>query len=104
MNLNEKQFNKIIEDYPVKHFNDNIEIKKSTISGVGCYSTNNHNEEDVVGIVLVDDIKTRLGRYTNHCKDPNVFLKDNKFIALKKISKNTEIKVDYFENLITLLK
>ena len=104
LKLSEKQFNKAIEDYPVRSFNKNIEIKQSVISGVGCYSTIDHNKEDVVGVVLVDDIKTKLGRYTNHCKDPNVFLKNNKFIALKKISKNTEIKVDYFENLITLLK
>jgi len=104
LNVSEDQFNEAIENYPVKSFNKNIEIKQSKISGVGCYSTINYNKDDVVGVVLVDDIKTKLGRYTNHCNDPNVFLRDNKFIALKNISKNTEIKVDYFENLITLLK
>ena len=47
--------------------------------------------------------KTELGRYINHSNVPNIYLKGNKFYALKKINKQEELLVNYFDNLKQLL-
>lgn len=94
----------VVNSHEVKHENKEIELKKSSIHGVGCFTTKNYVKNSLIGKVLNNNYKTELGRYVNHSSDPNVYLKDNKFFALKNIKKSTELLVNYFTNLKTITK
>lgn len=94
----------VVNSHEVKHENKEIELKKSSIHGIGCFTTKNYSKNSLIGKVLNNNYKTELGRYVNHSSDPNVYLKDNKFFALKNIKKNTELLVNYITNLKTLTK
>lgn len=94
----------VVNSHEVKHQNKEIQLKKSPIHGVGCFTTKNYSKNSLIGKVLNNNYKTELGRYVNHSSDPNVYLKDNKFFALKNIKENTELLVNYITNLKTLTK
>jgi SET domain-containing protein len=104
INLTEDQFLKEINSYPVFYcYEDKVEIKTSNIEGVGCFTLYDFKKNEEIGTVLYGNYKTELGRYVNHSKNPNVYLKSNKFYALKNINKGEELLVNYFDNLKQLL-
>lgn len=104
LNINEEDFLNEINSYPVFYcYEDKVKISESDIEGVGCFTLKDFSKEDLVGTVLYGNYKTELGRYVNHTSDPNIYLKDNKFYALKNISVGEELLVNYFENLKHLL-
>jgi len=94
--------------------------KKSAIHGLGLFAKKQFKTNDYIGIVVFEDKRTTLARWTNHSKNNNV-----KFvpyahkhqpeirlicIATKTINKNNELTVNYRNNvkeskkLITLNK
>ena len=100
--MSEEEFIKEINRYSVVYTNRDIVLKESKIEGKGCFTTKTYNKGDVIGPVLYGNGKTELGRYVNDSDKPNVYLKDNCFIALKKIPIDEELLVNYFDNLKTL--
>jgi SET domain-containing protein len=105
LNLTEEQFLNEINKHPVFYcYKDIITIKKSTIQGVGCFTTKSYKADEVIGNCLYGSYKTELGRYVNHSNKPNIYLKKGKFIALKELLPAEELLVNYFTNLKTLKK
>ena len=76
-----------------------VYLAKSDLQGIGVFSDVEFQADQVVGIARKADLRTDIGRYTNHSKNPNTEFKicDNvvQSIALKSIAKGTEITVDY---------
>lgn len=104
IDLTEDHFLKEINNYAVFYcYEDKVEIKKSKIEGVGCFTLRSFLKDAEIGNVLYGNNKTELGRYINHSNVPNIYLKGNKFYALKKINKQEELLVNYFDNLKQLL-
>ena len=104
LGLTEEEFIKEIDRYSVVYINRDIILKKSNIKGKGCFTTKEYKPEEKIGMVLHGSDKTELGRYVNHSSEPNVYLKQGWFIALKQILPDTELLVNYFHNLETLKK
>lgn len=104
INLTEAQFLKEINSYPVIYcYKNKVKIKSSKIEGVGGFALRSFNKDEEIGKVIFNNYKTELGRYINHSSNPNIYLKHNKFYALKKINKKEELLVNYFDNLKQLL-
>lgn len=94
---------KLMNKNPILYVNDNIEIRSSQIHGLGCFVKRGYRTNEKMGEVLVGDSRTELGRYVNHSPAPNVYLKENHFIAMRDIRCDEEVVVDYFSNLQTLI-
>lgn len=104
LNLTDEEFLYKINQYAVFYcYEDTIILKESKIEGVGCFALGDYKVEEVIGNALYGNSKTELGRYINHSNDPNIYLKKNKFIALKEILPNEELLVNYFTNFKTLI-
>ena len=105
LNLTEEEFLFEINKYPIVYcYTNTIEVKESNIEGVGCFSKIIYISNQLIGEGLHGEFKTELGRYINHSDEPNIYLKDGKFIALKKIIPGEELLVNYFTNIRTLYK
>jgi len=100
----ERFVKEIVNSHKVKHENKEIQLKKSPIHGIGCFTSKNYSKNSLIGRVLNGNYKTELGRYVNHSSKPNVYLKNNKFFALTNISAGDELLVNYISNLIILKK
>ena len=81
-------------------------LASSNIEGKGIFAASSFLEGDIVGPARIAGMRTPLGRYTNHAKEPNakMVLKDNgdiDLVMLKPITGNMggvsgeEITVDY---------
>jgi len=79
--------------------NKNFYISNSDIQGQGLFATKAIEQGSVVGVAAISHDRTSLARYTNHSENPNVeFIKiENNIVgyALKNISKDEELLVDY---------
>ena len=79
---------------------------KSSIHGLGVFALKNINKGEVIGIGSIDNkYKTTLGRFTNHSDFNNAmfcYLKNNDvaMIAVKYISKNEEILINYRDHVL----
>ena len=104
LGFTEEEFIKEINRYPVVYTNRDIVLKESNIEGKGCFTTKEYKPEEKIGMVLYGNGKTELGRYVNHSSEPNIYLKQGWFIALKHIPPDTELIVNYHHNLETLKK
>lgn len=84
-------------------YKENIEVKNSDIEGVGVFSLKGLSIGEIIGDARVESNRTILGRYINHSDDPNAQAKiiGNKavVIAIKDISHNEEITMDYRVNI-----
>ena len=81
-------------------------VGSSKIEGKGIIASNFYNTGDLIGEARIDGLRTPLGRYTNHSKNPNakMVLKDNGDIDLVAVSSikgsyggklGDEITIDY---------
>ena len=104
LGLTEEEFIKEINRYSVVYTNRDIVLKESNIEGKGCFTTKEYKPEEKIGMVFYGNGRTELGRYVNHSSEPNIYLKQGWFIALKHIPPDTELVVNYHHNLETLKK
>ena len=101
---------------------DNVEIRRSPVSGKGLFTTKAHKKDDLVYTYTVEkvvrsdeiilltaeqkDHLNQIGRdkyelidapgcYVNHSCDPNVMEKDRNGYALRNIAAGEELTVDY---------
>ena len=79
--------------------NDDIYVKESEIEGKGAFANIRFNSDETIGISRIGLKRTELGRYANHSFRPNAKceIKNNSlyFVAIKHISVDDEITVDY---------
>ena len=83
--------------------------QKSSIHGLGMFAKKNFKKKDYIGIGVFEDKRTSLVRWTNHSKNNNVkfipYANKNHpeikaiCVASKNISKNTELTVNYRNNI-----
>lgn len=77
----------------------NVYLSDSPLQGIGVFASKDLTAGDVIGIARINDLRTKIGRYTNHSVNPNCLYEicDNfvKAIALTDIKKDAEITVDY---------
>lgn len=75
----------------------------SNINGIGFFAKINIEKGFLIGIGILNDKKTDLGRYINHSPFPNVEIKviDNNICVISKrnILKNEELLINYRDNL-----
>ena len=87
------------DDQTTEHDTDNVTIKASDIQGKGVFAAIDFAAGDYVGLARVNDLRTQIGRYTNHSIKPNCVFEicDNsvKVIAKTSIYAGEEITVDY---------
>ena len=76
-----------------------VEIKDSEIEGKGIIAIKEIKAGDSVGIANIERKRTQIGRFTNHSDEPNakakIVVDKLVFEAIKDISNETEITVDY---------
>jgi len=81
---------------------NDFELRDSDIQGTGFFTTRSYQSGEFVGVALVKEFRTELGRYVNHSATPNVSfqLVDDGItvVALRDISREEEIVCDYSEN------
>lgn len=81
------------------HDDFKFKVAKSSIEGLGIIAIDLIKINEIIGPARLNGKRTPLGRYTNHAKKPNAFMKMNKknidLIALTSIQPDTEITVDY---------
>ena len=86
----------------------NLTIKESKINGLGVFATEDINNNNVLGVSHVQDLKaengywrTPLGGFINHSSNPNCKKSENKFTknlyltTIKNIKKGEELTVYY---------
>tara|TARA_R100001594_G_scaffold70185_1_gene104509 strand:- start:847 stop:1242 length:396 start_codon:yes stop_codon:yes gene_type:complete len=107
LNITKEQLNTITHTGKVIEFKSDFYYKeKSTIHGYGVFALKDINEGDVIGVGSIDNkYKTTLGRFTNHSDLNNAmfyYLKNNDvvMVAIKDISKDTEILINYRDHVL----
>ena len=86
----------------------NLTVKKSKINGLGVFATEDINNNNVLGVSHVQDLKaengywrTPLGGFINHSSNPNCKKSENKFTknlyltTIKNIKKGEELTIYY---------
>ena len=86
----------------------NLTIKESKINGLGVFATEDINNNNVLGVSHVQDLKaengywrTPLGGFINHSSNPNCKKSENKFTknlyltTIKNIKKGEELTIYY---------
>ena len=86
----------------------NLTIKESRINGLGVFATEDINNNNVLGVSHVQDLKaengywrTPLGGFINHSSNPNCKKSENKFTknlyltTIKNIKKGEELTIYY---------
>jgi SET domain-containing protein len=86
----------------------NLTVKKSKINGLGVFATEDINNNNVLGVSHIKDLKaedgywrTPLGGFINHSSNPNCKKSENKFTknlylkAIKNIKKGEELTIYY---------
>lgn len=60
-----------------------VTLRKSPIEGLGVFLSYPAEDRELIGPARINDMRTPLGRYTNHSKNPNaVFVKDGDDVYL----------------------
>jgi len=83
-----------------------FKLGQSPIHGTGVFATANVTAHEVIGPARLEGLRTPLGRYTNHSKTPNAYMRlhgsgDVSLVALKDISgcnggrDGDEVTIDY---------
>lgn len=83
-----------------------FKLGQSPIHGTGVFATANVTTHEVIGPARLEGLRTPLGRYTNHSKTPNAYMRphgsgDVSLVALKDISgcnggrDGDEVTIDY---------
>jgi hypothetical protein len=83
-----------------------FKLGQSPIHGTGVFATANITANEVIGPARIEGLRTPLGRYTNHSKTPNAYMRlhgsgDISLVALKDISgcnggrDGDEVTIDY---------
>jgi len=86
--------------------NDNYQVDKSVIDGLGIFSNKNFKKGDIIGYARLGNTRTLAGRYANHsdANNANFYYTDNsqdaKLVCEKNISVNEEILINYRNHLI----
>lgn len=87
------------DDQTSTHDTDNIYLSDSELQGTGIFANKCFETNELIGIARINDLRTAIGRYANHSKNPNCKFEicDNlaQAIALRYINKDEEITVDY---------
>lgn len=99
----EQQAREISENKQDQSFVDviseNYYLAPSRLEGIGVFAKRDFCEQEIIGFGLDQDLRTQLGRYTNHSLNPNMIFKmcNNSVegIACKAIKKDEEITVNY---------
>lgn len=79
-------------------------IEESGIEGQGVFMSVDIEKGESIGVALIGDNKTMLGRYVNHSPFPNSYYNDNfELIAIDDIVKDVELTVNYRATLDKLL-
>ena len=104
LGITDEQLLSIMNEFDVVYVNTDILLKESIIEGIGSFTTRSYKPDEKIGKVMQGENKTELGRYVNHSCNPNIYLKQGWFIALKDIPPDTELIVNYHHNLETLKK
>lgn len=95
---------RLISENPEDQTNDNagcenIYLSPSELEGTGVFANIVFVAGETIGIARINNLRTKIGRYTNHSATPNCMyeLCDNllKVIAIKDIQKDAEITVNY---------
>ena len=86
----------------------NLTIKESKINGLGVFATEDINNNNVLGVSHIKDLKaedgywrTPLGGFINHSSNPNCKKSENKFTknlyltTIKNIKKGEELTIYY---------
>tara|TARA_Y100000401_G_scaffold76376_1_gene62178 strand:+ start:194 stop:577 length:384 start_codon:yes stop_codon:yes gene_type:complete len=107
LNITKEKLNTITHSGVTVEFESDFYYKdKSNIHGVGVFALKNINKGEVIGIGSIDNkYKTTLGRFTNHSDNNNCmfyYLKNNDvvMVAVKDISKNKEILINYRDHVL----
>jgi SET domain-containing protein len=107
LNITKEKLNTITHSGVTIEFESDFYYKdKSSIHGVGVFALKNINKGEVIGIGSIDNkYKTTLGRFTNHSDNNNCmfyYLKNNDvvMVAVKDISKNKEILINYRDHVL----
>lgn len=75
---------------------DAVELRPSSIHGVGIHATRDIEAGEVLGPMRVGDNRTILGRHTNHSPLPNCYMnKDLLLVSLVGVPAGEELSVDY---------
>jgi hypothetical protein len=83
-----------------------FKLGQSPIHGTGVFATADVTAHEVIGIARLEGMRTPLGRYTNHSKNPNAYMRlhssgDISLVALRDISgcnggrDGDEVTIDY---------
>lgn len=71
-------------------------LDNSGIKGLGIFLNKNVIKDEVIGLAIVNNVKTELGRYVNHSPFPNCFYNESmELVALDNIGRGTELTVNY---------
>tara|TARA_R100001377_G_C3151917_1_gene96596 strand:- start:385 stop:768 length:384 start_codon:yes stop_codon:yes gene_type:complete len=107
LNITKEQLNTITHTGVTIEFKSDFYYKnKSNTHGYGVFALKNINQGEVIGVGSIDNkYKTTLGRFTNHSDLNNAmfyYLKNNDVVmfAIKNISKDTEILINYRDHVL----
>jgi hypothetical protein len=91
-------------DFDEEYKDSDCYISNSKISGKGFFAGSNKSKNQIISKARIGNTRTIAGRFTNHSPENNakmVLEKDGSIdlIAIKEISKNEEITIDYKETI-----
>jgi len=100
------QSENISDQRPMPAGSQKFKLGQSPIHGTGVFATANVTTHEVIGPARIEGLRTPLGRYTNHSKTPNAYMRlhgsgDVSLVALKDISgcnggrDGDEVTIDY---------
>jgi hypothetical protein len=77
-----------------------IEVRDSSIQGVGMFATKTIDKDEIIAPVRIGDKRTPAGRFINHSPNPNVAFKPSidgglDMYALRVLRQDEELLVDY---------
>ncbi len=82
---------------------ENYTIGESSIHGLGCYSLKEFTKDDPIALASLREVRYNIVRFINHSDNPNCGFVDYKdgvmLVALKEITDNTELLVNYRERI-----
>ena len=103
MGITDEMLWDIMDMFPIVFENKNIDVKPSSIHGLGCFTKKKFKKNQKIGKISIGQQRTELGRFVNHSPIPNIYLHQNYFYASQPIPKGEELVIDYFKNIETLL-
>ena len=74
-------------------------LSESIIDGQGVFASRRFLAGEHLGMSVIDDKKTQLGRFVNHSNYPNCVYSGDQLIALRSIDSDQEVTVSYSKSL-----